>query len=167
MSDMERERANKVLAGRVPLDITRTRDALQLGLRVVALLARDYGFSAQFAGPSPFGGNRVVMLVPHALTVPVPDDLGALEISAEDIAGPVPRFVDPLASAPIRLERDAIPVQRTATTRGGLPIRERNGTSQPPPARPRQADPRDFNADAMDITGLAGALRDHDKGENS
>ncbi|MFJ1757533.1 sensor histidine kinase [Kitasatospora sp. NPDC088134] len=61
-------KAAAALAGDGALEVSRIGEVPQLGLAAVGLLARQYGFRVTVhSAPSPYGGVRVVVLLPSAL----------------------------------------------------------------------------------------------------
>ncbi|MFC8717344.1 ATP-binding protein [Kitasatospora sp. NPDC057198] len=74
MTDVTVTKAAAALAGEGSLEVSRIGEVPQLGLAAVGLLARQYGFRVTVhSTPSPYGGVRVVVLLPTALlTDPLP-----------------------------------------------------------------------------------------------
>ncbi|WP_217712087.1 ATP-binding protein [Kitasatospora sp. NA04385] len=74
MTDVTVAKATAALAGEGSLEVSRIGEVPQLGLAAVGLLARQYGFRVTVhSTPSPYGGVRVVVLLPTALlTDPLP-----------------------------------------------------------------------------------------------
>ncbi len=68
------EKAAAALAGGSTLEVSRLGEVPQLGLAAVGRLAEQYGFRTTLSSaPSPYGGVRVVVLLPTALlTEPLP-----------------------------------------------------------------------------------------------
>ncbi|MFD7454307.1 sensor histidine kinase [Kitasatospora sp. NPDC059827] len=103
-------KAAAALAGGSSLEVSRLGEVPQLGLAAVGRLAESYGFRVTLSSaPSPYGGVRVVLLLPNALlteplppTVPGlgPDDR-AFTPDPRPFAGPDhPGAVHPLVEAP-------------------------------------------------------------------
>ncbi|MEW2124851.1 nitrate- and nitrite sensing domain-containing protein [Streptomyces sp. NPDC007259] len=94
--------ANELMSRPPRMDVLAHADDIRLGLYVIARLAAQHGLRVEFRH-SAFGGTRVVVLVPDALTVPGPHS-GPVAVpapAAEDTA-PAP------APAPLR-DTDALP----------------------------------------------------------
>jgi signal transduction histidine kinase len=149
MPEQAVEKAAAALAGGSGLEVSRLGEVPQLGLAAVGRLAEQYGFRVTLSSaPSPYGGVRVVVLLPNALlTEPLPASAG----------GPPADGAVPSAAT----RRTAPPAgTRTAATRGaedggaptgGLPRRTNRRRSSPmeddeagprPPAAPEPAAPR-------------------------
>ncbi|MEU9046683.1 MULTISPECIES: sensor histidine kinase [unclassified Kitasatospora] len=82
-------KAAAALAGGSTLEVSRLGEVPQLGLAAVGRLAEQYGFRVTLSSaPSPYGGVRVVVLLPNALlTEPLPPTVPGL--------GPDDRTFDP------------------------------------------------------------------------
>ncbi|MFJ9522929.1 ATP-binding protein [Kitasatospora sp. NPDC101801] len=107
------EKAAAALAGGSGLEVSRLGEVPQLGLAAVGRLAEQYGFRVTLSSaPSPYGGVRVVVLLPTALlTEPLPTP-----------------------AAPSAERRGALPDRPTAARpgQGGLPRRaNRRGGAEP------------------------------------
>ncbi|MFD8699095.1 sensor histidine kinase [Kitasatospora purpeofusca] len=74
------EKASDALAGGSTLEVSRLGEVPQLGLAAVGRLAEQYGFRVTIgSAPSPYGGVRVVVLLPNALlTEPLPPTVPGL-----------------------------------------------------------------------------------------
>ncbi|MFD0570836.1 ATP-binding protein [Kitasatospora gansuensis] len=109
------QKAAAALAGGSELEVSRLGEVPQLGLAAVGRLAEQYGFRVTLSSaPSPYGGVRVVVLLPTAL-----------------LTEPLPTPTAPST------ERRALPDRPPAarTGQGGLPRRaNRRGTGAEPPA---------------------------------
>ncbi|MEV6978202.1 ATP-binding protein, partial [Kitasatospora sp. NPDC093806] len=84
-------KAAAALAGGSGMEVSRLGEVPQLGLAAVGRLAEQYGFRVTLSSaPSPYGGVRVVVLLPNALlTEPLPPTVPGL--GAEDaVFGPGP-----------------------------------------------------------------------------
>ncbi|MFB7947323.1 ATP-binding protein [Kitasatospora phosalacinea] len=132
MTDVTVAKAAAALAGGGSLEVSRIGEVPQLGLAAVGLLARQYGFRVTVhSTPSPYGGVRVVVLLPNALlTDPLPQ---------HGLPSPRP------AEAPDRPSATRPPAARGRAPQepGALPTRPvspRTGPT-PPPAVPPQAGP--------------------------
>ncbi|HJD84820.1 sensor histidine kinase [Kitasatospora aureofaciens] len=73
-------KAAAALAGGSSLEVSRLGEVPQLGLAAVGRLAESYGFRVTLSSaPSPYGGVRVVVLLPNALlTEPLPPTVPGL-----------------------------------------------------------------------------------------
>ncbi|MFE6049820.1 sensor histidine kinase [Kitasatospora sp. NPDC056446] len=73
-------KAAAALAGGSTLEVSRLGEVPQLGLAAVGRLAEQYGFRVTLSSaPSPYGGVRVVVLLPNALlTEPLPPTVPGL-----------------------------------------------------------------------------------------
>ncbi|MEE1784205.1 sensor histidine kinase [Streptomyces sp. SP17BM10] len=73
-------KAAATLAGGSTLEVSRLGEVPQLGLAAVGRLAEQYGFRVTLSSaPSPYGGVRVVVLLPNALlTEPLPPTVPGL-----------------------------------------------------------------------------------------
>lgn len=94
--------ANELMSRPPRMDVLAHADDIRLGLYVIARLADQHGLRVEFR-QSAFGGTRVVLLVPEALTVPGPHSGPVAVPSPEDTgAAPAPE------PAPTR-DADALP----------------------------------------------------------
>ncbi|THA29494.1 histidine kinase [Streptomyces sp. A1277] len=92
--------ANELMSRPPRMDVLAHADDIRLGLYVIARLAGQYGLRVEFRN-SAFGGTRVVVLVPDALTVPGPH--------SGPVAVPSPGAEDTApAPAPLR-DTEALP----------------------------------------------------------
>ncbi|MFF3263198.1 nitrate- and nitrite sensing domain-containing protein [Streptomyces sp. NPDC002932] len=71
MDDQQLADANELMSRPPRMDVLAHSDDIRLGLYVIARLADQHGLRVEFR-PSAFGGTRVVVLVPDALTVTEP-----------------------------------------------------------------------------------------------
>ncbi|MFI6153945.1 sensor histidine kinase [Kitasatospora sp. NPDC051170] len=73
-------KASAALSGGSTLEVSRLGEVPQLGLAAVGRLAEQYGFRVTLSSaPSPYGGVRVVVLLPNALlTEPLPPTVPGL-----------------------------------------------------------------------------------------
>ncbi|AUG79013.1 hypothetical protein CFP65_4259 [Kitasatospora sp. MMS16-BH015] len=135
------EKAATALAGGSTLEVSRLGEVPQLGLAAVGRLAEQYGFRATLSSaPSPYGGVRVVVLLPHALlTDPLP---GNLPPAHEEYGSPVvPHRGRPAVESP------ELPVRPRRAAHAREPQREYEPgghreaqvPSQPAPAGPPPA----------------------------
>ncbi|MFF2039407.1 sensor histidine kinase [Kitasatospora sp. NPDC058170] len=81
-------KAASALAGGTALEVSRLGEVPQLGLAAVGRLAEQYGFRVTLSSaPSPYGGVRVVVLLPNALlTEPLPPTVPGLGLGHDDRA---------------------------------------------------------------------------------
>ncbi|MGW6913239.1 ATP-binding protein [Kitasatospora sp. NPDC054939] len=127
-------KAASALAGGSSLEVSRLGEVPQLGLAAVGRLAEQYGFRVTLSSaPSPYGGVRVVVLLPNALlTEPLPPT--------------VPGFDDRdfPAAAPRRPAPPQYPAAPAAPATPAAPARD---TTAPPPL-PRRSHRRGRTAPA-------------------
>lgn len=71
MDEQQLAEANELMSRPPRMDVLAHSDDIRLGLYVIARLADQHGLRVEFR-PSAFGGTRVVVLVPDALTVAEP-----------------------------------------------------------------------------------------------
>ncbi|MEU6971185.1 ATP-binding protein [Kitasatospora aureofaciens] len=78
-------KAAAALAGGSSLEVSRLGEVPQLGLAAVGRLAESYGFRVTLSSaPSPYGGVRVVVLLPNALlTEPLPPTVPGLGLGLD------------------------------------------------------------------------------------
>ncbi|MCX5211424.1 ATP-binding protein [Kitasatospora sp. NBC_00240] len=137
MADQAVAKAAAVLSGGSTLEVSRLGEVPQLGLAAVGRLAEQYGFRVTLSSaPSPYGGVRVVVLLPNALlTEPLPPTAPtAPTAGAPAVPGPDGVPARPGAAAPHRLP-SARPAEE-ARTPGGTP-----------PPLPRRSHRRDRSAE--------------------
>lgn len=89
MHEQDRQYATEILSGAQPVDITRLGDPPKIGLPVVGVLARRYGFQVSVDSPSPYGGVRAVILLPTTLLA------HPATPSAPNLPPPAPTAVQP------------------------------------------------------------------------
>ncbi|THA66208.1 histidine kinase [Streptomyces sp. A0642] len=90
MDEDQLAEANELMNRPPRMDVLAHSDDIRLGLYVIARLAGQHGLRVEFR-QSAFGGTRVVVLVPDALTVPGPHSGPVAVPSPEDSgAAPVP-----------------------------------------------------------------------------
>ncbi|MFJ2190799.1 sensor histidine kinase [Kitasatospora sp. NPDC087861] len=97
-------KAAAALAGGTSLEVSRLGEVPQLGLAAVGRLAEQYGFRVTLSSaPSPYGGVRVVVLLPNALlTEPLPPTVPGLGFGLDDRAfGAGPRPTGHAAEHPL------------------------------------------------------------------
>ncbi|MFD5467812.1 sensor histidine kinase [Kitasatospora sp. NPDC127059] len=149
-------KAADALAGGSSLEVSRLGELPQLGLAAVGRLAESYGFRVTLSSaPSPYGGVRVVVLLPNALlTEPLPPTVPGL--GPDDRAfspGPRPAagFDRPAAGHPLV---DTPPGPPAADTPPPLPRRSHRRDratrpaqhAAPPPPEPPYRSARDAQA---------------------
>ncbi|MGW3040526.1 ATP-binding protein [Kitasatospora sp. NPDC001159] len=125
-------KAAAALSGGSTLEVSRLGEVPQLGLAAVGRLAEQYGFRVTLSSaPSPYGGVRVVVLLPNALlTEPLPPTVPGL--------GPDDRAFNP----------DPRPAFPAGHPTAGHPMVETPPTGRPqtgdtPPPLPRRSHRRD------------------------
>ncbi|MEU2025551.1 nitrate- and nitrite sensing domain-containing protein [Streptomyces sp. NPDC016469] len=116
--------ANELMSRPPRMDVLAHADDIRLGLYVIARLADQHGLRVEFRR-SAFGGTRVVVLVPDALTVPGPH--------AGPVAVPAPEAQEPVqAPAPLR-DTDALPSRGRGRALAGVTALHAPGTPSPAP----------------------------------
>ncbi|MDY0814437.1 sensor histidine kinase [Kitasatospora purpeofusca] len=90
MPELAVGKAADALAGGSTLEVSRLGEVPQLGLAAVGRLAEQYGFRVTIGSvPSPYGGVRVVVLLPNALlTEPLPPTVPGLGRGDAVFGGP-------------------------------------------------------------------------------
>ncbi|MFF1869308.1 ATP-binding protein [Streptomyces sp. CB03911] len=138
MADHAVAKAAAVLSGGSTLEVSRLGEVPQLGLAAVGRLAEQYGFRVTLSSaPSPYGGVRVVVLLPNALlTEPLPPTVPAAAAPA-----------DPEPGGPAAPDR--LPSAR--------PAEEARAPGGTPPPLPRRSHRRDRSAEAPRPAGPAPA----------
>ncbi|WP_406091438.1 nitrate- and nitrite sensing domain-containing protein [Streptomyces sp. NBC_01013] len=135
MEEEQLAEANELMSRPPRMDVLAHADDIRLGLYVIARLADQHGLRVEFRH-SAFGGTRVVVLVPDALTVPGPHSGPVAVPSPEDTgAAPAPEPAPtPDADAlPSRgrgqalagvtaLHASGAPFDTTGTQAGGAPF---------------------------------------------
>ncbi|WP_371503370.1 ATP-binding protein [Kitasatospora sp. NBC_00374] len=140
MPEQAVEKAAAALAGGGTLEVSRLGEVPQLGLAAVGRLADQYGFRVTLSSaPSPYGGVRVVVLLPNALlTEPLP---AALPTALP--AGPQSTPPTALPSAPPTLPAAvAAPAALPAADPTRVPAQPRAAVQPPSGALPRRANRR-------------------------
>ncbi|MFJ9776998.1 ATP-binding protein [Kitasatospora sp. NPDC101157] len=136
-------KAADALAGGSSLEVSRLGEVPQLGLAAVGRLAESYGFRVTLSSaPSPYGGVRVVVLLPNALlTEPLPPTVPGLGLGPD---GDDPAFRPGPALTP-----DPRPASGATHPGAGHPLVEPPPTGRPPatgdapPPLPRRSHRRD------------------------
>ncbi|WP_393061659.1 nitrate- and nitrite sensing domain-containing protein [Streptomyces sp. LN549] len=149
MEEEQLAEANELMSRPPRMDVLAHADDIRLGLYVIARLADQHGLRVEFRH-SAFGGTRVVLLVPDALTVPGPHS-GPVAVPAPEDAGAAPaqepaptRDTDALPSrgrgqalaGVTALHASAAPFEATGTpyTVADEPFPDREEQPQPAPA---------------------------------
>ncbi|MFG3050866.1 sensor histidine kinase [Kitasatospora sp. NPDC048239] len=165
-------KAASALAGGTALEVSRLGEVPQLGLAAVGRLAEQYGFRVTLSSaPSPYGGVRVVVLLPNALlteplppTVPGlgPDDLaftpGSHRASPHFPAAPATGYppeagyppatahplleVPPTGGSPATAPTAPPPLPRRSHRRDPAARPARGTAAEPPPAPPYRSAPQ-------------------------
>ncbi|BAJ30066.1 putative protein kinase [Kitasatospora setae KM-6054] len=143
MTDVTVAKAAAALAGGGSLEVSRISEVPQLGLAAVGRLAQQYGFRVTVhSTPSPYGGVRVVVLLPNALLT---DPLPQHGLPAPQAEAPQPPGPAPLPTRPTRpvIPRTAAGQPPAVPARGGTLPRRTNRRSGNPqrPFPPEQAVP--------------------------
>ncbi|MCX3289899.1 protein kinase [Streptomyces sp. NEAU-H22] len=157
MTQDERARAQRMVAGSDPILLTELGDPPRMGLAAIGRLTRQFDLSVDVSSPSPYGGVRAVLRIEsHLLTRIDPEEL------------------PPAASAP-RSTRKAVP-QGPATGSGtpkssgaGLPGTPAAPVPAAPPHVPRPApsaasEPGAETGDRAPLPALASHEHDHGYG---
>ncbi|GAA2766902.1 sensor histidine kinase [Streptomyces paradoxus] len=165
MTQDERARAQRMVAGSDPILLTELGDPPRMGLAAVGRLTRQFDLSVDLTSPSPYGGVRAVLRVDrHLLTRIDPEELPPAasaprstrravpatpppEPEAGSAPAVVPRTPEPLPTAAghdhgYGTEQDAetpAPGHHGPRESGGLPQRRRRGRA-PASAGPDAAD---------------------------
>ncbi|MER7481918.1 ATP-binding protein [Streptomyces sp. NPDC126510] len=116
MTQDERARAQRMVAGSDPILLTELGDPPRMGLAAVGQLTRQFDLSVDLSSPSPYGGVRAVVRVDSHLLTRID-----------------PQEQPPAASAPRSTRREAV---RAAASGPGAP----RGSAQPE-TEPRRAEP--------------------------
>ncbi|MER7845439.1 sensor histidine kinase [Kitasatospora sp. NPDC096077] len=151
-------KAAAALAGGSSLEVSRLGEVPQLGLAAVGRLAESYGFRVTLSSaPSPYGGVRVVLLLPNALlTEPLPPTVPGLGPDDRAFTGgraftDDPAFSDGRAFTddPAFPDDPAFHPDPRAAAAAGHPLVEPPPTGRPaaaddtPPPLPRRSHRRD------------------------
>ena len=152
MPEQAVEKASAALAGGTTLEVSRLGEVPQLGLAAVGRLAEQYGFRVTLSSaPSPYGGVRVVVLLPNTLlTEPLPPTVPTLgePVGPDPQAGRRSQQSSP-AQLPASLGEEAVPEPEYPATGGGAPPplprrshRRDRAARTPRPAAPAPTPPR-------------------------
>lgn len=103
MDEQQLADANELMSRPPRMDVLAHSDDIRLGLYVIARLADQHGLRVEFR-PSAFGGTRVVVLVPDALTVTEPrtGPVGVPSPEARPPAPPMPAATGDAEALPSR-----------------------------------------------------------------
>ncbi|MFG2697808.1 sensor histidine kinase [Kitasatospora sp. NPDC048407] len=139
MTEVTVAKAGAALSGGGSLEVSRIGEVPQLGLAAVGRLAEQYGFRVTInSAPSPYGGVRVVVLLPSALLT------DPLSVPASSI----PRTEPAAAALPARRpavaadhDRPSVPTQggalpRRVNRRGSAPQQQTGSRAEEQPAPP-------------------------------
>ncbi|MFF0297815.1 ATP-binding protein [Kitasatospora sp. NPDC004614] len=139
MTEVTVAKAGAALSGGGSLEVSRIGEVPQLGLAAVGRLAEQYGFRVTInSAPSPYGGVRVVVLLPSALLT------DPLSVPASSI----PRTEPAAAALPTRRpavaaddDRPSVPTQggtlpRRVNRRGSAPQQQTGSRAEEQPAPP-------------------------------
>ncbi|WP_240529744.1 ATP-binding protein [Streptomyces mangrovisoli] len=166
MTQDERERAQRLVAGHAPIMLTDLGDPPRMGLAAIGQLTRQFDLTVDVSSPSPYGGVRAVLRAGSHLLTRVDPEQRPPAVSAPRStrrpgatasATPAPAH-DPASAAPASAAHgySADAAAATAGHRGddpadtgGLPQRRRRTRAQEPPAAvPRQTERRPEEAAA-------------------
>jgi signal transduction histidine kinase len=174
MTQDERARAQRMVAGSEPILLTELGDPPRMGLAAIGQLTRQFDLSVDLSSPSPYGGVRAVLRVDrHLLTQIDPEELPpaasaprstrrtaaretAVRATASDSASP--RGTEPGASAPAHKAEPA-PVGRPE---GPEPA----AASQKPEPLPTTADHEHGYGTEQDDRATAPAPGHHSPGDS-
>ncbi|MCX5417244.1 nitrate- and nitrite sensing domain-containing protein [Streptomyces sp. NBC_00059] len=163
MEEEQLAEANELMSRPPRMDVLAHSEDIRLGLYVISRLADQYGLRVEFR-PSAFGGTRVVVLVPDALTVPEPGSRPAVVPSADpspvaeqppvavpEAPGALPTRVQGRAMAGVTALADH--AARTRTPEQERPVPEQpyggSGDPFPVPGQPFPPDGQPFPADGQ------------------
>ncbi|MFE7379527.1 nitrate- and nitrite sensing domain-containing protein [Streptomyces zhihengii] len=126
MEEAQLAEANELMLRPPRLDLLAHSDDIRLGLQVIARLASQYGLRVEFRS-SAYGGTRVVVLVPHELTVGGPEQEQAplAAVPAQPAAPAAP--AEP-GALPSRVQGRAL---AEVTALGGAHARTGDGADRP------------------------------------
>ncbi|MET8700963.1 ATP-binding protein [Kitasatospora sp. NPDC004723] len=132
-------KASAALAGGSTVEISRLGEVPQLGLAAVGRLAEQYGFRVTLSSaPSPYGGVRVVVLLPNALlTEPLPPTVPGFGVE-DAVFGGGPRRPGPPPAGPARGAGYGAPPARPG--QGATAPYDPAGAVGHPPVHPHAAD---------------------------
>ncbi|MFD7644046.1 ATP-binding protein [Kitasatospora sp. NPDC059795] len=139
MTEVTVAKAGAAMSGGGSLEVSRIGEVPQLGLAAVGRLAEQYGFRVTVnSAPSPYGGVRVVVLLPSALltdplSVPVSSVRSEPVVAAPPASRPSVAATDP--------GRTVVPTQggglpRRVNRRGSAPQQQTGSRAEEQPAPP-------------------------------
>jgi Histidine kinase-, DNA gyrase B-, and HSP90-like ATPase len=106
MAPEQVERAERMLSGRLAVDVRDLGNPAQVGFPVCGVLAAQHELAITVGRQSPYGGTQVIILLPGTLLVPAHEPVP--EAPPEPVRVPAPK-----------------PIPAARTTAGGLPVRRR------------------------------------------
>ncbi|WP_328504535.1 ATP-binding protein [Streptomyces sp. NBC_00457] len=152
MTQDERARAQRMVAGTEPILLTDLGDPPRMGLAAIGRLTRQFDLSVDLSSPSPYGGVRAVLLVDsHLLT--------RIDPAAQPPAASAPRSTRknvPTAVHSYGSEQDeeaAGSGHHSPGDAGGLPQRRRRTRAAAAPAEPEPRPPARRPEDAAAALG--------------
>lgn len=108
MDEEQLAEANELMSRPPRMDVLAHADDIRLGLYVIARLADQHGLRVEFR-PSAYGGTRVVVLVPEALTVAAPGSRPVgVPTAASDPADAAPAAAPLPGALPTRVQGQAM-----------------------------------------------------------
>lgn len=124
MAPDERERAQRMVAGRDPIMLSELGDPPRMGLAAIGQLTRQFDLSVDLSSPSPYGGVRAVLLIKNHLLCTVdpalrPHSAGAAP-STRQAAGHEPRPDRAQPDEEVR-QHPAAPARQAAAPPPGVP----------------------------------------------
>jgi signal transduction histidine kinase len=140
MTQDERARAQRLVAGRDPILLTGLGDPPRMGLAAVGRLTRQFDLTVDLSSPSPYGGVRAVLRVDSRL-------LGRVDPAEQPPAAATPRST--------RAHRPAPPAAATRS-----PAAASSGPAPEPPRRPAHGHAHG-HAYGAEPDGTAGAAAGH------
>lgn len=158
MTEQAAERAAAVLSGGGTLEVHRLGEVPQLGLAAVGRLAEEYGFRVTVSKtPSPYGGVRVVVLLPTALLtepLPTPSHLSSTPVPPKAVTPgarrPLPRRTNRRSDEPPRRQSvndTALPARSAQAAQDFMALFQSGTADGRAAAQRHQPDPRRRAAD--------------------
>ncbi|MFJ6466443.1 nitrate- and nitrite sensing domain-containing protein [Streptomyces sp. NPDC091387] len=135
MDEQQLSEANELMSRPPRMDVLAHSDDIRLGLYVIARLADQHGLRVEFR-PSAFGGTRVVVLVPDALTVPEPRT-GPVGVPSPEEAAQAPAPPAPAATG----DGEALPSRGRGQALAGVTALHASGAPFDATAAPYTAAP--------------------------
>lgn len=179
MTQDERARAQRLVAGSEPILLTDLGDPPRMGLAAIGQLTRQFDLSVDLSSPSPYGGVRAVLLVDSHL-------LSAIDPTERPPAASAPRSTRKASRAEAAVEpraeasgtshgygaeqddeaADAVPGHHAPRDAGGLPRRRRRtrvaAARDVPEARPAARRPEQAAAALGALQAGTAAARSED-----